>query len=173
MRFFATAQAPKPPKTEMSRQIALVYAGILAVLALSQLFSLEETLALVQSYGVISDGRVASGLVLSSIVAEVFAIPFLLRMHLSSAMRWLSMLLGWFVAVFWLVCSVLFAVAGDASLHSWLFGTVLMVPSGWWAVYVSMGLCVLAGWSSWGLFPTGKSSKDKKRIVTKPPKAVL
>ncbi len=147
------ATAPSAPKVKYAPKLALVYAAIIVVLAVTQLFSFEKFQVVVQNYSI--PGGVAFAALLSAIIviSEVFALPFLLRMRLSKAMRIVSMWCGWLVALIWYLINlwILFkpALVDDIGL----FGGLIALHPGWLAISVSIVLGVLAGIVSWGMWP--------------------
>ncbi|MGV9001651.1 MAG: hypothetical protein ACOH18_01705 [Candidatus Saccharimonadaceae bacterium] len=152
--------APKP-RTKRVRQISLLYAGILVVFLVAQLFTFDKFIELIPSFNLpLSDGW-SYALAPIIVASELFALPFLLGMKLSIAFRWLSMVLGWLVPALWLyIC--LWVVLTQPNVESVGFlGTVVDLVPGWWAVMKSLALGVLAAWASWGLWP-GSRSKTKK-----------
>lgn len=151
MSFFATATPPRQPRTVSSKQIGILFAAILVVFSVAQLFSFEDFIVSMQTVPMIGDALVAIVPVL--ITAQVFAVPFLLGMTISPAFRWVSMVFGWLVAAFWLCFSVwILAFRIDVETVGYLGSVVALVP-GWWAIMVGVALCVLAAWSAWGLWP--------------------
>lgn len=144
------------PRTVQSGQMSLLFAGLLTVMAVAQLFTFEHFVVLLEDLSL--PLGIPSLLVASLVViAEVFALPFLLRMDLSIAFRWLSMFLGWFVVVFWLLlsCWVWFSVPLVESAG--FLGTVPL-PPGPWMILLSVSMAILAIWSAWGLWP-GRRAK--------------
>ena len=153
MSIFAKVVPAKIPRTEHSKQIAFIYAGVLVFFAITQLFTFDEFLEYFPSIGLPFGEGFTYSLAAIIVAAEVFAIPFLLRMSLSPAFRWASMLLGWFVALFWMFISlwVLFAVSSATSV-AFVGGLAELLP-GWWAIFLSLALGAMSAWSSWGLWP--------------------
>ncbi len=150
---------PAPvPRTDTAKQISLLYAAILVVLVVTQLFSFDEFIELFSAFD-LPGGAALAPIV---IVVELFAIPFLLRMALSPAFRWLSMSLGWFAAAIWLFVSWWVATTYPDVTTIGFFGTILDVAPGWWAVLVSLAFGILAAWSSWGLWPGSRRHTAKK-----------
>ncbi|MNR47772.1 hypothetical protein D3C85_1669190 [compost metagenome] len=86
-------------------------------------------------------------------VLEVAALPFLLRMPLSLAMRFVSMASGWLVVVFWLAVQVYLNVNGISSDNSGLLGTVVETNVSWMTVFGLLLLGAFAAWISWGMWP--------------------
>ncbi|MDB5180666.1 MAG: rane protein of unknown function [Candidatus Saccharibacteria bacterium] len=155
--FVKSTLAPKPRSKESSN-IAIFFAAVLVLMAVAQLFTFEDFLPYIQSLNLpLSDNGVYSVAPIL-IFAEIFAVPFLLRMRLSPAFRFVSMLLGWLSVGIWLFISVWILVANvDVDTIGFL-GTVVDLTPGWWAVFISLALGVLAAWSAWGLWP-GKRTK--------------
>lgn len=152
MSIFVEATPAPAAQTKNASQVALFLAGILVVMAVGQLFGFEKFIPLIESFK-LPGGHGTATLVAGSIVAsEVFALPFLLRMHLSPLMRFVSMILGWFVAILW--CGVsLWLVTQGVSGNSGFLGTTVKLPVGLWTVCFSLALAVLSGWASWGMWP--------------------
>lgn len=148
---FVKATPALPSKTADSRTVALVYAAVLVIFSLTQLFWFEAFPQVFESFGV---GLLfAPMLAAVIIVLEVAALPFLLRMWLSPAMRWVSMVSGWLVAVGWLKISILAVLYGTTATTVGFLGPEIPLIPGWWAVCFSIGLGILAAWASWGLWP--------------------
>ena len=152
MSILVKAVPAKAPKTSTSGQVALLYAALLVIMAVAQLFSFEDFLVYLNDLFA-SQTTVAylTGSLL--IVAQVFALPFLLRMTISPAFRALSMALGWLVAVAWFALSLYIVVSRAPVETIGFLGTVVNLIPGWWAVCVSFAFIILAAWSSWGLWP--------------------
>jgi len=159
MTFFVKAVPAQQPRTKESSQIALLYAVILVIFAVGQLFTFDKFIELVPSFqlplGEVLQFAVAPLLVM----AEVLALPFLLRMTLSPAFRWLSMVCGWLVAGLWTGISTWVVITRPAVDTIGYLGTIGELTPGWWALFVPIALAILAVWSSWGLWP-GKRSKN-------------
>ena len=151
------------PKTAESQKIAYMYAAILVIFCLTQLFTFDKFLVLLESFGFPGDAPIAH-LIGSIIVAsEVLALPFLLRLKISRSMRVTSMTLGLLVPIAWLKISLWLALTASTVLNIGFFGTIIPMMPGWWAVFVSIALGILAAWASWGMWPfaAGHSTKAK------------
>ena len=138
----------------MSGRIALAVAAVFVLLATAQLFSFEDFPQVIEDMwlpGVST--ALATVLAALIVVAEVFAVPFLLRMRLSIAMRCVSMGLGWLVGVWWLGVLIWQNVSVGALINNGLLGSTLSLPVGWWSVALQCAVLVLIGWASWGLWP--------------------
>jgi hypothetical protein len=153
MSVFAKVTPAQKPRTVDATKIATFYALLLLVLAVTQLFSFDGFLELVNGFNLPGDAVTAYLLVSLIVVSEVFALPFLLRMPLSPAFRWLSMVLGWVVPIAWLAISLWLVFVDTITPSIGLFGATLDIMPGWWAVFVSVALGIMAAWSSWGLWP--------------------
>lgn len=145
--------APKP-KSTIYRNIAWVYAAILTVMAVAQLFSFEKFLLLVQDYWLPGGYGTAMLTACLVVVCEVFALPFLLRMPLSQLMRWFSMGCAIVAALIWIMLALV-SIAGDTAMtNSGMLGTKITVPVGGAQSALAIALLVLAALSSYGLWPT-------------------
>ena len=154
--FVHTMRAPKA-KTKDVRRVAILYAIILVVMAVAQLFSFDEFSQLFNSFGLPGGMQYAYFLAAFVVTAEVFALPFLLRMPLSPAFRWVSMVCGWLVAAIWLEVTVWLAFHEGISNNVGFLGTVTDILPGVWAVFITIALGILAAWASWGMWPRKKS----------------
>ncbi len=150
------------PKTKDVQKISIAYAGILVVLAVAQLFTFDEFLELFASFNFPGGGQTGYSLAAIIVFAEVFAIPFLLRMYLSSAFRVVSMMLGWITAALWLSVSLWVVINDPSTPNLGLLGTAVETMPGWWAVLVSFALGLLSAWASWGMWPIKNVHSAKK-----------
>lgn len=153
MKIFSHVIPAQSPRTHDSLIMSYVYAATLTIMALSQLFSFEGFLALLESFS-LPGGAVTAHLIGSFlVVCEVFALPFLLRLALSPLMRIVSMILSWIVPVLWFLLSMWLTIITNAVNNIGFFGTVVHVMPGAWAVFVSLAFGVIALWSTYGLWP--------------------
>jgi hypothetical protein len=151
-QFFKSTSALKP-RTRDSEQVAYLYAFILTVLVLCQLFTFDKFLVLLEGYN-LTGGQLMAHIVGSLIVvSEVFALPFLLGLKLSLLMRVISMVCGWLVPLLWFILSLWLVTVAPYVQNVGFLGTVTDLIPGWWTVYISFALGVLAAWTSWGLWP--------------------
>ncbi len=149
--------APKPKTKDVTR-IAIFYSIILVIFVLCQLFTYESFLLLIDSFGLPGGTPFAYFLTSLLVVAEVFALPFLLRLPLSRAFRWFSLACGWLVPIIWLFVTISVTVGNSTVDNIGFLGTVVSITAGWWAVFISSAFFILAAWASWGLWP-GKTRK--------------
>lgn len=153
MKFFVEPTNPPQDKRPYIRHLAWLLAGVLIVLALSQLFAFEKFVPLVESFW-LPGGKPAAYLVASLIgVSEVFALPFLLGMRLSPAMRSISAALAVLAPALWLYIALWLNLTTNAVSNIGILGTSLPLPVGWWAVFLVAALLILAIWVVWGRWP--------------------
>jgi hypothetical protein len=153
MSIFVKATPAKVPRTPDTLKIAYFYAFILIIFVLTQLFTYDDFLKLLESFllpGGIPTAHVVGAII---VISELFALPFLLQMSLSPLMRVISMVLGWVVPVIWLKLSLWLIFTTSTIINIGYFGTVFNLVPGWWAVFFSIALGILSIWSSWGLWP--------------------
>ena len=145
---FATARTA-PVVSLWARSLALGLAGLFVIMAVGQLFTFEETVDLVARFGFLPNHASALTLMAVLAVCEVFALPFLLRMRLSVAMRVLSMLCGWATVLLWF--RIALAAVSHNLIHSNIgfFGEKLPISIGWWCVAYSLILIVVMALVTW------------------------
>jgi hypothetical protein len=153
MSFFVQPTAAPRPRTKNIRSVSLFFAGLLILMVVAQLFTFEdfpEVITHMQFPG----GELFSPVRAAFIaVLEIAALPFLLSMHLSPLARAVSMFAGWAVAAAWLVASLWMNIVLENTINSGFLGATLSITSGWWTVFFSLALVVLAVWTSWGMWP--------------------
>ena len=151
------ATSPVKPKTKDSALAAQVYAGILVVVEVVWLLGFDRFVAALDSYGLPGwNGGLVAAICLS--LFGIFALPFLLQMKLSPAMRFVSMVSSWLMVALWLTLSVWSTVFSDQIPSVALVAPVLELPPGWWMITLATGIGILCVWSTWGLWPYGHRS---------------
>lgn len=160
---------PKPtkapaPKTKDSAMVAKVYAGVLVVLVLLQLFNFPDFVNIFYNFN-LPGGQVFS-VALAGIVAmaEVFALPFLLGMRLSYAFRAFSMFLGWLVPAIWFFVQASLLASANHIANSGILGAKVTVPPSLGLLFLIVALGLIAVWASWGLWPF-RGAKSSKEVV--------
>jgi len=151
MSFFSKATLAPVPKTRNAWLAGVLLAGFFVIMVVGQLFAFEDFPAVLAAF-TLPGGETLAVIYAGVIVTlEVLALPFLLGLGLSKAMRVVSMVCGWLAIVFWLIVSI----SGNiASLdNSGLLGAVVTLPTGWWSVCFCVALGVLAAWTAWGAWP--------------------
>ena len=153
MSFFVHAVKAPTPKTKDTTKVAYLYAGILTLFALAQLMTLNEFMSLVESWWLPGGSMTAYWLVATILIAELLALPFLLRLKLSPLARSLSMIMAWIVPVLWLGISLWLNLTINAVSNAGMLGTLVQLIPGWWTTCVAIALGLLAAWTSWGMWP--------------------
>lgn len=159
MKFFVQPTPAPKPKTEAVMRISLLYAVLLVVMIVAQLFTFEGFIELIISFKLpVSDG-VVSAIATVLVAYELFALPFLLRMSVSPAFRWVSMVCGWLVSLVWLSITMSLVLSNSTVDTIGFLGTIGNLAPGWWAVFISLLFGVMAAWASWGMWPVRKTKK--------------
>ncbi len=153
--------APKP-KTKDVQRIATFYAAIIVIMLVAQLFTFDTFVMLVKEFNFPGGTRYASFLSAFIVITEVFSLPFLLRMPLSQAFRWVSLVSGWLVAALWLYISLWLVLQDSIVNNIGFLGTAIATIPGWWAIFISLAFGLLAAWASWGMWPAKSSAHHKK-----------
>lgn len=153
MSILVTPTKAPVPRTKDAAMISILYAVFLVILAVTQLFTFDTFLQLLGTFDLPGGEQGAYLLGSLLVVSEVFALPFLLRMSMSPAFRWLSIGLGWLAAALWVFISLWLVLTEPIVINVGFLGTLTDLMPGWWAVLVSVSLLILAIWSSWGMWP--------------------
>lgn len=153
MTFFAIAVPAPTPKTNNVPKVALFLAAIMLVMAVAQLFHFEDFVPLVEDFGLPGGVMIAQLFATGVVVLEVAALPFLLRMRLSKAMRFVSMVSGWLVLMLWMLVQIYLNSVYPDVQNNGLVGSVVEVGVGWWSVFLLAAFGVLSAWVSWGMWP--------------------
>lgn len=156
MTFFAIAVPAPTPKTDNVPKVALFLAAIILVMAIAQLFHFEDFVPLVEDFNLPGGVVVAQLFATGVVVLEVAALPFLLRMRLSKAMRFVSMVSGWLVLMLWMLVQIYLNSIYPEMQNNGLIGSVVEVGVGWWSVFLLGAFGVLAAWASWGMWPLAR-----------------
>lgn len=163
MSIFVLSTPAPLPKTNRVASIAILYAAFLTVMALGQLYTFDDFIALIGTFELPLPNALTYAIGPVLIACEIGAIPFLLRMRLSPAFRVVSMLLGWIVALIWFLFTLWASISNAPITTVGFLGTVGNLTHGVWAILLSIALGVLAAWASWGMWPfITKKSKRKK-----------
>lgn len=162
MRVLPTAQDAPKSRSRLGVGAATVLALFYVVIVVAQLFTFEDFHSVVASYW-LPVSTPATHLIAALIVtAEVFSLPFLLRIRLSPAMRWFSMFLGWLVALWWLFISVWLLTTINAVDNSGLLGATVDVQPGAVPLTIALSMVVLAILAARGQWPAASQVKHKK-----------
>ena len=152
MSVFVQAIPAPMPKTKNVQILSLVLAALFVIFSLTQLFTFEKFPQVFQQMWLPGAENNAPIYAAAIVIFEVFSVPFFLRMALSPLMRIFSMLCGWLTVILWLTLFFWQNLSGSVVANSGLFGATLPLPTGWWSIFVMIGVGVLIGWVSWGLW---------------------
>lgn len=152
MNLFVQPTSAPSPKTPIISYASIGLAAIFVILAVAQLYSFEEYPDVIESMSLPTmwPPSLYAALI---VTLEVLAVPFLLGMRLSPAMRVASMVAGWLVISTWLKISLFLNVSVNAVTNSGALGATIPVAPGWWMVYCFGALAVVVAWVSWGMWP--------------------
>lgn len=158
MSVFVKSTPAPVPKTKNIRGVSIGLAAIFVILAVAQLFTFEKfPQVFTQMWLPFAD--LASVRAAFIVTFEVLAVPFLLGMRLSPAMRVTSMVSGWLVVALWLMISLWINLTGSVVANSGFLGNTVKLPVGWWSVLFCLALGVLMAWASWGMWPLARKYK--------------
>ncbi len=146
----ATAVKADKPRSELAKRAAWAHAALLVVMAVGQLFAFEKFLPLISSYWLPGGAGTAALLAGVTVISEVFALPYLLRMPLSPLMRVLGVVCSFIVPILWIVLSMVALTSTYTIDNGGIFGTKVSV-SVTAQLILSVFLLGLAAWSWWGL----------------------
>lgn len=149
------AKPADEPRSVVVRNAAWVYAGVLVVMVVAQLFAFEKFVPLMDDYW-LPGGHGTATLVASSLVfIEVFALPFLLRMYVSDGMRWFSLACSVLVPLVWLRLALYSTFAQESLKNGGLLGTKVAVGTDVQLLVASLLLAVSL-YVVHGLWPASK-----------------
>lgn len=149
MSLLVPATPAPDPRTPSVRIASIALAGVFVALAVAQLYSFEEFPAVIASLWLPGGSAFARLCAALLVVGEVLALPFLLFMRLSPAMRTVSMVAGWGVVAGWLAISLWINLSVNAVTNSGVLGATIPVTPGWWMVGLFVVLGMVTAWVSW------------------------
>lgn len=153
MMKFAQITAAPEPRTKDSKKVAIFFAGVITVMLVAQLFTFEDVLVLFGDTFGQTQGQIIAALI---VTIELFALPFLLRMQVSKAFRWVSLVCAGLVGVLWVVIAGWTVSMQPGAPSVGFLGSFDPLGAGLWAVFVAFALTVLGAWSIYGLWPLQK-----------------
>ena len=165
MSIFGTPTPAPVPKTKDVTRISFFYAAIIVVMVVAQLFTFDSFLSLLLSFDLPGGDRTAITIGALLVAAEVFALPFLLKMTISPAFRWFSLLCAGLVADIWIFLSLWVVLTDSLAENIGFLGTVVGMMPGWWSILISLSFGILAVWAAWGMWPL---SQRPKKAVKRP-----
>ena len=139
-----------------------LYAALITIMVVAQLFTFEAFLELFASFELPWGRTFAYTLATILIAAQVFALPFLLRMTISPAFRWFSLMCAGLVADIWLFVTIWLALVMPPAVSVGFLGTLVNLEPGLWALFVAIAFGILAIWAAWGLWPLRKGYVPKR-----------
>lgn len=156
MSFFVQSTPSPELKAENIKIASIALAGVFVLLAVAQLYSYEDFPDVLASLWLPGGRPLATVLAALLVVSEVLAVPFLLSMRLSPAMRVMSMVAGWLAIVAWLKIAISINLTTNATTNSGILGATIPVSPGWWMVGLFIALGALVAWVSWGMWPLSR-----------------
>lgn len=152
MSFFVQSTTSPTPKTKYVELTSIMLAAVFVILAVAQLYSYEDFPDVVANLW-LPGGRAAADLwAVMIVILEVAAIPFLLSMKLSPAMRVVSMLAGWLSVVSWIAVTIWINVSVNAVTNGAVLGATIPVVASWYLVcgfVIFAGILAYVSWAKW------------------------
>ncbi len=148
MRTFAYATAAPKLKRKHDGYVGVGFACLTIIMLVAQLFTFEDTAPLIESFGLGGGEPFAKVLAGCIVIAELLALPFLLRMRLSPLMRMVSMVSGWVAALWWVYIALFSLAAGTSIANVGFFGVVVNIPSGILAVVLATIVASATIWAT-------------------------
>jgi len=149
MHFFVKATPAPKLRAKNSFFVSVYVAVFFVVSSLSQLISFEDFPGVITGFGLPIDPAFNSVITALVVTLGVFAVPSLLQMKLSPAMRWFSRVSGWLVLIWWLFIGVWQSFVEQMIPNTGLFGADIRIPCGWWLVSYMVVLLTLNGYVAW------------------------
>lgn len=153
MTIFVRATEATEAKTKESVKVGIFLAGVLTVIAVLQLTTFDTFIAVLSGFNFPGGETTAFLVAVITVIAEVFALPFLLRMRLSPAFRIVSMVFGWIAVTALVKFALWMAIVQPPIAAEGTLSELLSALPGWWMVFGAFGLVVLAVWAAWGMWP--------------------
>lgn len=156
-------KAVKPPKLVKSYGLVLGYvaAAILALFAIIHLFRIDTLVPIINN-ALPGSAGVAGTFVVVIVLAEVFALPFLLRVKLSPLAHISSGFLAVLAPLMWTLLAI-WSFTGDFSIGQ--LGEFIHVPSTWYVVALNF---VWLGFNFFTLWALGYNNLKVAHVFKKP-----
>lgn len=107
------------------RALGTTVAGWITLMAVAQLFTYEKFPGVLDGLWQTGGEMLAYLLAAAIVVCEVFSLPYLLSMRVTPLIRAVSLVCGWFVALFWLAVALWrLAIQGEQINVGYLGATV-------------------------------------------------
>lgn len=159
MKFFVKSSNAPEVRFKNADYMGLGLAAVFTVFAVAQLFTFEDFMATIQGSLSPMSGILAALAPSLIVTSGVFFLPFLLRMELSPAFRWLSMLMGWLASAGWVILAIR-SFYVDSSFA--LMGDLVSIPGGMFSLAVSLLIALGVAVISYGLWPGGLRGSVKE-----------
>ena len=118
----ATAQYPKGKINIATTMFCYVLVGVIIVMVLSQLMTIEKLLPIIENYQLPGGSPTAKITIFLLAVSGIFALPFLLRMSLSPLFRICSTILLNVYALIWVKLGVWVMISNPPLVGTGLLG---------------------------------------------------
>jgi glucan phosphoethanolaminetransferase (alkaline phosphatase superfamily) len=131
-------------KNVLVKELGVALAFVYIVFAVLQLVTFEKlpgALAVALPISMAEKSHIMAAVL---VVSEVFALPFLLGMQLSFAMRVLSAVLAYVAALY--IVFIGYTTYGTVIQDTGLGGGYVPFPGGPWLLWFGIGILVLLGW---------------------------
>ena len=116
------------------------------LLVVLQLVSFEELPTIIDHLWALTDKELGAVIAACVAISEVFALPYLLGMQLSRAMRALTGLFAFIAASYWYAIGWRTAYGAVLLADTGLGGTYLRIPAGAWLMWFGAGVFMLLAW---------------------------
>ncbi len=144
---------------------SLYLAFFFMVVALAQLVAFEKYPDVIAGFGLHTSQPMNFVIADVIVLLEILALPYLLRMNVSTLLLIISRTSGVLVLVFWLLIGIWQSMTAEMFQNAGLFGAKVPTPSGWWLVYYMIALLVLYGYVA-GLAKTERKSPTSRKKAT-------
>jgi hypothetical protein len=153
---FANAQDAPAVRTNYATKVGFVYAVVLILMTIGQLYAFEKFIPLIADYWLPGGHGTATLVAGIIVITEVFSLPYLLRMRVSPLMRWLGLVCSILVPLIWFVLSLVAISQTIAITNSGMLGAKVNVHAGLLQLVVTVAVAALAATSAHGLWPRHK-----------------
>lgn len=147
-------------REKQARQAAIIYAGVLLLMAVGQAVALDKFAAIVASYDITTVWAHALAISITSL--SILALPFLFGMRIHHAILKISMASGLIVPILWLGLILYALFAAGLPMNSGILGAYVAITSGTWTVPFFLSLFIVAFWATLGLY--GSTRKQPRTV---------
>lgn len=140
---YPSQQAP------ITRTLGVLLALLLTVATVLQLFGFEKMPEVVAHFWPDITGEMGLLVATLAVTAQVFALPFLLGMRLTLAMRLLSITCAIGAVAYWSVVAMAGAAMEAGLVNTGLAGPGVAIPNGPWLLVMMLGVATMLAWYLW------------------------